>query len=65
MLCSWLEDRNQKRMPVSQALIMDKALALWGAIKKDEGEEDHPQAGASSQTHRCEKFKASGGWFRR
>ncbi|MPC25135.1 Tigger transposable element-derived protein 1 [Portunus trituberculatus] len=68
MLTIWIEDRNQKRMPVSQALIMDKTRSLWDAIKMEEEAELQPStSGAQPSTsgpHRYEEFKASEGWFR-
>ena len=47
----WLEDQNQRRIPVSLMVIQEKAKRSFEALKK--GEEE------------SEEFSASRGWFMR
>ena len=54
LLVLWLEDQNQRRVPVSLMLIQAKAKKLFDALKEKGGE--------SSES---EEFKASKGWFMR
>lgn len=53
LLSVWVEDMNQRRMPLSQAVIMVKAKSLFDDIKKKEEE------------FSTIEFKASRGWFDR
>lgn len=54
LLVLWLEDQNQRRIPVSLMVIKEKAKRLFEALKKEKGE------GSES-----EEFVASRGWFMR
>jgi CENP-B N-terminal DNA-binding domain/Tc5 transposase DNA-binding domain len=42
LLMIWIEDCNQKRIPLSQAIIQNKAMRLYKAIKesRDEGSDE-------------------------
>ena len=71
MLCSWIEDRTQRRQPITQALISNKAMSLWNNLAEEE-EEPQPSTSAASPsgappatTHPPTTFKASNGWFQR
>ena len=52
LLVIWLEDQNQRHVPVSLMLIQEKAKKLFQALKREKGEER-------------EEFMASKGWFSR
>ncbi|XP_006173803.2 CENPB DNA-binding domain-containing protein 1 [Camelus ferus] len=52
LLRVWLEDQSQRNVPVSVAVIQEKAKSLFDDLQREQGE--------SSQT---EKFSASKGWF--
>uniref|UniRef100_A0A8C3YFB3 HTH CENPB-type domain-containing protein n=1 Tax=Catagonus wagneri TaxID=51154 RepID=A0A8C3YFB3_9CETA len=52
LLHVWLEDQGQRNVPLSVALIQEKAKSLFDDLQREQGE--------SSQT---EKFSASKGWF--
>lgn len=52
----WIEDQNQKRAPLSSAIIRDKATKLYNSFKKDE---------PSSSNVETAQFVASKGWFER
>ncbi|XP_066941104.1 tigger transposable element-derived protein 1-like [Macrobrachium rosenbergii] len=52
LLLIWLEDQNQRRVPVSLSVIQEKARELHAAVVKKSGE------GSAS-----EEFSASRGWF--
>ncbi|XP_054426242.1 tigger transposable element-derived protein 1-like [Pteronotus mesoamericanus] len=52
LLRVWLEDQNQRNMPLSVAMIQEKAKSLFDDLQHEQGE--------SSQK---EKFSASKGWF--
>uniref|UniRef100_UPI00358F5B9A putative CENPB DNA-binding domain-containing protein 1 n=1 Tax=Myxine glutinosa TaxID=7769 RepID=UPI00358F5B9A len=54
LLSSWIEDMNRRMIPLSQAIIMAKALSLYDELKEQEGE------GSVKET-----FTASRGWFDR
>ncbi|XP_066941105.1 tigger transposable element-derived protein 1-like [Macrobrachium rosenbergii] len=54
LLLIWLEDQNQRRVPVSLSVIQEKAKELHAAVVKKSGE------GSAS-----EEFSASRGWFNR
>ncbi|XP_069611020.1 tigger transposable element-derived protein 1-like [Ranitomeya imitator] len=54
LLVLWLEDQNQRRIPVSFMVIQAKAKRLFEALKRQKGE------GSES-----EEFVASRGWFMR
>ena len=54
LLVLWLEDQNQRRIPVSLMVIQKKAKRLFEALKKERGEESER-----------EEFSASRGWFMR
>ena len=54
LLVMWLEDQNQRRIPVSLMLIQEKARRLFETLKSQKGE------GSAS-----EEFAASKGWFNR
>ncbi|XP_066978812.1 tigger transposable element-derived protein 1-like [Macrobrachium rosenbergii] len=54
LLLIWLEDQNQRRVPVSLSVIQEKARELHAAVVKKSGE------GSAS-----EEFSASRGWFNR
>lgn len=51
LLSNWIEDANQRSIPISSQIIMKKALSLWNDLKLKHGGE--------------ETFKASKGWFDR
>ena len=51
LLIAWIEDRVQRHMPISKALIKDKASTLWDDVRQEDGED----LDAS--------FQASNGWF--
>lgn len=53
-LSVWIEDQNQRDMPVNAALIQEKARSLFEALKREQGK------GA-----KCETFGASRGQFAR
>ncbi|KAK1327341.1 hypothetical protein QTO34_018110 [Cnephaeus nilssonii] len=52
LLVLWLDEQYQRRIPVSQMLIQEKAERLFEALKKEKGE------GSESK-----EFVASKGWF--
>ncbi|XP_069812148.1 tigger transposable element-derived protein 1-like [Dendropsophus ebraccatus] len=54
LLVLWLEDQNQRRIPVSLMVIQEKALRLFEALKRERREE-----------RESEEFVASRGWFMR
>ncbi|XP_068205598.1 tigger transposable element-derived protein 1-like [Palaemon carinicauda] len=54
LLVLWLEDQNQRRIPVSFMVIQEKAKRLFKALKKERGEESE-----------SEEFSASRSWFMR
>lgn len=54
LLLLWLEDQNQRRMPVSLMLIQEKAKSLFEKLKAEKGPESQ-----------SEEFAASRGWFHR
>jgi len=54
MLCLWIEDQNQRRVPVSLSIIQFKAKSLFSKLKEEIGEESHNI-----------EFNASRGWFER
>ncbi|XP_045132195.1 tigger transposable element-derived protein 1-like [Portunus trituberculatus] len=54
LLVLWLEEQNQRRIPVSLMVIQEKAKRLFEALKEEKGE------GSES-----EEFVASRGWFMR
>ena len=56
LLNIWIEDQNQRRMPLSQMVIQKKALILFENLK-----EDYPLSSAEN----AEEFDASRGWFDR
>ena len=51
-LSIWVEDQNQRHMPLSQLIIMEKARSLFTTIQQQEGD------GSSTET-----FTANRGWF--
>ena len=51
MLRMWVEDQTHRNMPLSQAIVQEKARSLWRVIKEEEGT--------------TEEFSASRGWFDR
>ncbi|KAK3875186.1 hypothetical protein Pcinc_019926 [Petrolisthes cinctipes] len=58
LLSTWIEDCNQRNMPLCLKLIQEKALSLWKDLQeKQQPSEDTPQA--------AESFNASRGWFNR
>ncbi|XP_069832253.1 tigger transposable element-derived protein 1-like [Dendropsophus ebraccatus] len=54
LLVLWLEDQNQRCIPVSLMVIQEKARRLFEALKRERGEESE-----------SEEFVASRGWFMR
>ncbi|XP_037809653.1 tigger transposable element-derived protein 1-like [Lucilia sericata] len=56
LLNIWIEDQNQRRMPLSQMVIQKKALTLFEDLK-----EDYPLSSSES----AEEFDASRDWFDR
>ncbi|XP_006902931.1 PREDICTED: tigger transposable element-derived protein 1-like [Elephantulus edwardii] len=52
LLSVWLEDQSQRNVPLSVAIIQEKAKSLFDDLQREQGE--------SSQ---MEKFSASKGWF--
>lgn len=56
ILCMWIEDQNQRRMPLSQMLIQNKALSIFNDLKNNS---------ASTSGEIFEEFEASRGWFSR
>ncbi|XP_007056461.2 tigger transposable element-derived protein 1 [Chelonia mydas] len=54
LLSVWIEDQNQRNIPLSLPVIQAKAKSLYDKLKRDQGE--------GSQT---EMFMASRGWFDR
>ncbi|XP_045123812.1 tigger transposable element-derived protein 1-like [Portunus trituberculatus] len=54
LLVLWLEEQNERRIPVSLLVIQEKAKRLFEALKEEKGE------GSES-----EEFVASRGWFMR
>ncbi|XP_069823956.1 tigger transposable element-derived protein 1-like [Dendropsophus ebraccatus] len=54
LLVLWLEDQNQRRIPVSLMVIQEKAWRLFEALKRERREESE-----------SEEFVASRGWFMR
>lgn len=54
LLALWIEDQNQRNVPVSLAVIQTKAKSLYDDLKAKEG-------GCSKE----EQFTASRGWFQR
>uniref|UniRef100_K7FDM5 HTH CENPB-type domain-containing protein n=1 Tax=Pelodiscus sinensis TaxID=13735 RepID=K7FDM5_PELSI len=52
-LSMWIEDQTQRKMPVSLAVIQEKAKALYDAVKIELNETD------------AKPFNASHGWFER
>ena len=52
LLSMWIEDQNERNMPLSQLVIMEKAKRLFEKLKQQEGD---------SSTG--ENFTASRGWF--
>ena len=54
LLVIWLEDQNQRRIPVSTMVIQEKAKRVFEVLKKEKGEEGE-----------SEVFSASRGWFMR
>ncbi|KAF2362688.1 DDE superfamily endonuclease domain [Trinorchestia longiramus] len=58
LLSLWIDDCNQKAIPLSVNMIKEKALSLFSAVK-----ENDKLSGVLGGTD--EKFSASGGWFER
>ncbi|XP_004386991.1 tigger transposable element-derived protein 1-like [Trichechus manatus latirostris] len=54
LLSVWIEDQNQRNVPINVVLIQEKARSLFEDLKREQGE------GAESET-----FGASRGWFAR
>ena len=54
LLVLWLEDQNQRRMPISLMLIQEKAKSLFEMLKAEKGDESEGEV-----------FAASRGWFHR
>ncbi|XP_064150425.1 putative CENPB DNA-binding domain-containing protein 1 isoform X1 [Loxodonta africana] len=54
LLSVWIEDQNQRKVPINVMLIQEKARSLFEDLKREQGE------GAESET-----FGASRGWFAR
>lgn len=54
LLSFWIEDQNQKRMPLNTGVIRTKALAIFDRLQKE-------APGSSNLTEI--KFQASKGWF--
>ena len=54
VLSFWIEDQNQKRMPLSAAVIRTKALLVFNRLQNEE-----PGSSNSEEI----KFQASKGWF--
>ena len=54
LLVLWLEDQNQRRIPVSLMVIQEKAKRLFEALKNERGEESESK-----------EFSASRGWLMR
>jgi Tc5 transposase DNA-binding domain/CENP-B N-terminal DNA-binding domain len=52
LLMMWIEDCNQKRIPLNQMLIQAKAISLYNKLKENEDE-----------VREKETFSASRGWF--
>ncbi|XP_076035908.1 uncharacterized protein LOC143021925 isoform X5 [Oratosquilla oratoria] len=55
MLIKWIEDRTQRKMPISMGLVQERALSLWEDL----------QATTSTTSRTLETFTASRGWFQR
>ena len=58
LLVLWLEDQNQRRIPISLMIIQEKARSIFRSLKEKQEEEG---GGSSSE----EEFTASKGWFQR
>lgn len=56
LLTYWIEDQNNRDMPLSQAVIMEKARGLFEELEKQNSDE-------SSTSSSVETFAASRGWF--
>ena len=56
LLTYWVEDQNNRDMPLSQAVIMEKARSLFEELQKQNSEE--PCTSSAVET-----FAASRGWF--
>ncbi len=57
LLCVWIEDQTKRRMPLSLAVIQEKARSLWNDLKKKQEAEGKGEG--------AETFTASRGWFMR
>jgi len=55
-LAIWIENQNQRRMPLSKMVIQNKALSIFNDIRKNS---------PSSSSENLEIFEASQGWFER
>lgn len=55
LLMLWIEDNNQRSMPLSEQLICEKARTIFQDLKKEHGKQDDTS----------ETFIASKGWFNR
>lgn len=53
LLIIWIEDKNKRRMPMSQMTIQEKALSIFGNLKN----------GDTDETAEDVTFQASRGWF--
>lgn len=56
LLSIWIENQNQRRMPLSKMVIQSKAVSIFNEIQKNL---------PSSSSEDLEKFEASQGWFER
>lgn len=56
LLGMWIEDNNQRRMPMSQMSIQKKAKSIFENLKRDD---------VSVESAKDETFQASRGWFRK
>lgn len=57
VLAIWIEDLNQKRIPVDTVAIKTKAIRLYNQIKLKD------PSTSSTTNQRKHTFSASGGWF--
>ncbi|XP_050726549.1 tigger transposable element-derived protein 1-like [Eriocheir sinensis] len=71
LLVAWIDDCSAKKIPISLALIQERARALWGSMQPedeeavDDPDQPGPSSGSPVSPRELEEFKASRGWFDR